>query len=275
MEALRVTQGLLDARVTLQRLDDARLIRGWIVRVHSAYLSVRTTEEPIQIGERFAARTARLNGDVAFVAELREAMPHSATQNLQEAARSQRAILLDFLERVYVFEVIGEMVPMPSSGDPRYICEPTRITVGGAEAELRDVSPLGLGVVSLSPMPAGSVVPVVAEVGGKMVTVNAEVRYCRRVSTLPPLFRVGLRVLADGRLEKARWMSVVKQRSAQGYRARNLDKINLPVEPMPIPTPDETGIRWNVTAKTQPKVIRSKPEAEPEVELWEGHSSIV
>lgn len=277
METLRVTQGLLDARVTLQRLDDSRLVRGWITGVQSAQLRIRISEECIREGDHFAARTARLNGDVAFIAVARESPAQCAADKIKMARNVPRAMLLDFNERVYRFDVLGEMVPMPLSGDPRYICDPTRITVGGTEAELRDVSPAGCGVVTLSPMPAGSVVSVVAEVEERLVEVMAEVRYCRRVSTFPPLFRLGLRIQAEGRLEKARWLSVVKQRSARGYRARSLDKELPPVEPLPLPTPDETGIVWNVTARPQ----ICKPKEAPKLprddngELWPGADSII
>jgi hypothetical protein len=275
MESLRVTQGLLDARVTLQRLDDARLLHGWIIRVRQTLLSIRATDEPVlKVGERFAARTARLNGDVAFIAQLTESNLTCAQDHIRRAAHQERATYLDYLERVFVFQVLGEMVPMAASGDPRYICEPSRVTVGEAEAELRDVSPSGLGVVTLAPVFAGEVLPVVAEVDGRKVEVRAEVRYCRRVSTLPPLFRVGLRVLSAGRIDQARWLSVVRQRSAQGYRAREMANEPLPVEPMPLPSPEETGLDWKLTTKGRRPSRVKFPEVQ-DSELWEGPSPVI
>jgi hypothetical protein len=276
MEPMRVTQGLLDARVTLQRLHDARIVRGWIIGVDGSVLTVRAMDtQALELGEQFAARTARLNGDVAFLTVLRGAATVSAEDGLRVAAQSDRPTLLDFGERTYTFEVMGQMFPMPPSGDPRYVCEPSRVVVGGAEAELRDVSPSGLGVVTLARHEVGDQLEVFVEGPDgpeRPVKVLAEVRYSRRLATYPPLYRVGLHVLSADRIERARWLVVVRERSRPRNRSRFVDDPPPAVEPMPLPRPAETGIEWVFRAPDP--VITPEPIDTPvtvyEPELWEG-----
>lgn len=282
---MRVTQGLLDARVTLQRLHDARIVRGWIIGVDGGLLTVRATDSySLEFGEQFAARTARLNGDVAFITVLRDTATVSAEAGLREAAKNDRPTLLDFGERTYIFEVLGQVVPMPPSGDPRYICEPSRVIVGGAEAELRDVSPTGLGVVTLTKHDVGDCLEVSVEGTGRPVKVLAEVRYCRQLATFPPLYRVGLHVTSADRIERARWLVVVRERSRPRNRSRFVDDPPPLVEPMPLPRPEETGIHWVFSMPDLIPEILPEPIPEPvfdesaepipisvyDPELWEG-----
>jgi hypothetical protein len=275
MESLRATQGLLDARVTFQRLTDARIVRGWIVDVEGPTLTVRTSGEiPLREGDRFAARTARLNGDVAFLASLRSVRALSAEEGLRRAAESNRPTILDYESRAYTFEILGQMVPMPATGDPRYVCEPSRVVVGAAEAELRDISPAGLGVVTLTKHRVGERLSVQTEGEGRSVEVEAEVRYCRRLSAHPTLYRVGLRVLNANRVEHARWMAVVKNRRRSDARDRLPISEADAVEPMPIPRPEETGIAWTCLTAPEPATTpppTPDPEAPP-LELWEGRA---
>ncbi|MGV3615527.1 MAG: PilZ domain-containing protein [Fimbriimonas sp.] len=276
MDSLRVTQGLLDARATFQRLTDARIVRGWIVGVDGALLSVRAAEDlPLNAGEQFAVRTARLNGDVAFLATMVGTAPVCAQEGLRRAATSDRPTMLDFGERSYSFEVMGQVVPMPPSGDPRYVCEPSRVVIGNAEAELRDISPSGLGVTTLTRHYVGEQVTVVAENGDRPVKVLAEVRYCRQLATHPPLYRIGLHVLSADRIERARWLGVVKSRSQTKPGSRLADEPPPVVEPMPLPRPKETGLTWVFTApdpEPEPLAETPLPEAAP-IELWEGWSA--
>ena len=264
MEALRVTQGLLDARVTLQRLGDARILHGWIVGVDGVRLTVRAGDDPpVALGERFAARTARLNGDVAFLAQLTAAAPVCAEDALRRLSNAERPTMLDFGDRTYHFEILGQMLPLPASGDPRYVCEPTRVVVDGCEAELRDVSPQGMGVVTLVKLPVGIAVRVVVPGERGPLEVQAEVRYCRALASLPPLYRVGLLVRSAGRVDRARWLGVVRERSMVARRGPAPEDPPPAIEPVPIPTPEETGIEWACLA-AEPAPL------EPEVELWEG-----
>lgn len=279
---MRVTQGLLDARVTFQRLHDARIVRGWILRVDGGLLTVRATDGcPLSFGEQFAARTARLNGDVAFMVVLRDAAEISAEESLREAAKVDRPTMLDFGERTYVFEVMGQMVPMPASGDPRYVCDPARVVVGGAEAELRDVSPSGLGVVTLTRHEVGERLPVSVEGSGRPVEIMAEVRYCRQLAVHPPLYRIGLHVLSADRIEQARWQVVVRERSRPSTRSRFVDDPPPMVEPMPLPRPAETGIEWVFRMPDPVPEILPEPIPDPvpmpteEPELWEGRQGLI
>lgn len=280
MEPMRVTQGLLDARVTFQRLHDARIVRGWIVGVEGGLLTVRATDGcPLSFGEQFAARTARLNGDVAFIVILRDAALVSAEESLRAAAKADRPTMLDFGERTYIFEVLGQMIPMPPSGDPRYVCDPARVIIDGAEAELRDVSPSGLGVVTLTRHDVGEEVDVSVEGAGRPVKIKAEVRYCRQLATHPPLYRIGMHVLSADRIEQARWQVVVRERSRPRNRSRFVDDPPPIVEPMPLPRPAETGIEWVFRMPDpEPEIVPEpipEPVTVPQEELWEGRQGLI
>jgi len=239
---LRVTQGLLDARATFQRLDDARITRGWIVGVNGVDLMVRGNEEPpLCEGEKFAVRTSRLTGDVAFIAILRDATVPDANEALRRAVHADRPTMLDFGERTYIFEVLGQMCSLPSSGDPRYACEPGRILIAKAEAELRDVSPGGLGAVSLAAHCVGDIVDIVIELAHETLRFQAEVRYCRGLTSHPPSFRLGMRLTSEDRIERARWLSIVRDRSMAAIAKRLPDG---EPETALLPMPEETGVPW-------------------------------
>lgn len=240
---LRVSQGLLDARATMQRLSDSKIARGWIVGVQETMINVRSTNDPpLEMGERFAVRTTRLNGDVAFIAELIGAAAPVAQDMLYRASRGDRPKLLSFGERTYTLKVIGQMYALPASGDARYQCAPSRVLVNGAEAEVRDISPEGMGIVCVAAFEAGQMVEVRLDTAIGPWIILAEARYCRAYEADPPAYRIGVHFDIEDRIEKARWMACVRDRAIFTARSRlpNFDGVT----EMSVPLPEETGVTF-------------------------------
>lgn len=182
MSVPKLAQSVIDARVTMQRLNDAKILHGWVIAFDSSHLVVRLNETfQISPDSKFACRICRQGGDVAFIA--------TAAGSLGEAQH---------------FEIEGRLAMLASQGDPRY-SRKLEGTMDGSVVSIVDVSPRGVGVVSPMPFRAGEG----AEIALEGMSVFGEVRYCRPLRPPESGYRLGIQLQEMGRIERARWLDLV------------------------------------------------------------------
>lgn len=178
----RIAESVADARVTLQRLSDARMVHGWISEFDTTWFTARLTGNlSISPLDRFAGRIFREGGDLVFTA-----IAQSAVGN------------------IFRFDVDGKISVVESQGDPRY-SRRTAAYIGDFPATVVDVSPLGLGLIAAVPYRSGDEVAI--DIEG--LQVKGEVRYCRPLRDQGSNYRIGIRLAALDRIERARWSEIV------------------------------------------------------------------
>lgn len=182
MPVPKLTQSVVDARVTLQRLQDAKIIHGWVVAFDSSIFVVRLNQaNSLPPGSAFACRVSRQGGDLVF-----------------------QAVTTGSLGNVQNFEIEGQISMLSSAGDPRYSRD-IEATANEFPVKVVDASPRGVGIVSSYTFRVGERVDV--EIGNLMV--RGEVRYCRPIRTGEGGYRVGIQLNEMGRIDRARWSEIV------------------------------------------------------------------
>ena len=182
MPVPKLTQSVVDARVTMQRLQDAKILHGWVVAFDSAILVTKLTSHcDIKVDSKFACRICRQGGDISFL-----------------------ALAAGSLGSIQHFEIEGQIAIVASQGDPRYsrqLCG----TVNEFPATIVDVSPRGVGLISTVPFRVGERTQL--EIEG--LEIVGEVRYCRNMRDAVGHHRVGIHLHEMGRIDRARWMEIV------------------------------------------------------------------
>jgi hypothetical protein len=178
----RIAESVADARVSLQRLSDARIVHGWVSEFDTTWFSARLSGNlSLAPGDQFATRVFREGGDLAFIATAR-----AATGS------------------IFRFDIEGKISVHEPQGDPRY-SRNTPAYLGDFPATVVDVSPQGIGLITSVPYRSGDEVTV--DVEG--VQVKGQVRYCRPLRDQASSYRLGIQLLPMDRIGRARWSEVV------------------------------------------------------------------
>ena len=178
----RIAESVADARVSLQRLSDARIVHGWVSEFDATWFTARLNGNlSIAPGDQFAVRVFRESGDLAFIALARSA----ATG-------------------VFRFDIEGKISLHEPQGDARYSRQ-TPAYIDDFPATVVDVSPQGIGLVTAVPYRSGDQITVAVE----GVQVCGEVRYCRPLRDPGSHYRIGLRLAPMDRIGRARWSEIV------------------------------------------------------------------
>jgi hypothetical protein len=182
MAALKLAQGVVDARVTLQRKRDAKIYHGWVVAFDSHRLVARLSKSEILVADDvYVCRVGREGGDLLF-----EVASAGATGNCHH------------------FGVVSRIDVLECQGDARY-ARSLPAEIDGLPATIVDVSSGGIGLVCLAKFPTGEKVTVETE----GIQLRGEVRYSRRMRDAEGTYRVGIKLDNLSRVDRARWMEVV------------------------------------------------------------------
>lgn len=182
MPVSRTSESVADARVTLQRLSDARMVHGWISEFETTWFTARLTGNlSISPGDKFAVRVFGEGCDLVLAAYARSAVGN-----------------------IFRFDIEGKIAHAESQGDPRY-SRNTPAYIGDYPATVVDVSPLGIGLLATIPYRAGDEVTI--DIEG--VQVQGEVRYCRPLRDPGSNYRIGIRLAPMDRIGRARWSEIV------------------------------------------------------------------
>ncbi|MGV3615528.1 MAG: PilZ domain-containing protein [Fimbriimonas sp.] len=182
MPTSRIDEGVIDARVTLQRLTDAKIVHGWVTEFGVTLLMARLNGNlTIGPGETFACRVYREGGDLMFNA----------------VARSAEAGL-------FRFGVVGQVAVLSTQGDARYARD-LPASIDNLSVHVCDVSANGIGLIAPVPYRPGAELTVTLE----GMEVRGEIRYCRPLREQASSYRLGIRLAPMGRIDRARWSEIV------------------------------------------------------------------
>ena len=96
--------------------------------------------------------------------------------------------------------------------EARFAREHGSVVIDGMlEGQIKDVSEHGLGIITQEEITSKSKIRVTIYAGMGVIEVDAEVRYCRKVSENPDTFRVGLRLADLDRINMSRWNAVLQR----------------------------------------------------------------
>jgi hypothetical protein len=178
----RIAESVADARVSLQRLSDARIVHGWVSEFDTTWFTARLTGNlSVAPGDKFTVRVFREGGDLAFIALARSAA-----------------------SGIFRFDIEGKISVHEPQGDPRYSRQ-TPAYIDDFPATVVDVSPQGIGLITAVPFRPGDQITVAVE----GVQVRGEVRYCRPLRDAGSNYRIGLRLVPMDRIGRARWSEIV------------------------------------------------------------------
>lgn len=178
----RIAESVADARVSLQRLSDAKIVHGWVSEFDTTWFTARLNGNlSIAPGDKFAVRVFREGGDLAFIATARSAA-----------------------SGIFRFDIEGKISVHEAQGDPRYSRQ-TAAYIDDFPATVVDVSPQGIGLITATPYRSGDEVTVTIE----GVQVRGEVRYCRPLRDAGANNRIGIRLAPMDRIGRARWSEII------------------------------------------------------------------
>ena len=201
------------ARSTFQRLSDAKILLGWTERMEGYGVVIRANlQTPLYPGDRFLFRLSGRGGDAMFTARLSSVESEDAAALVALAAASGTGAFLDLAEQYYTFNIEGSVQMVKAETEARYSRENGSVVLDGwLEGQIKDVSEHGLGILTQEEIPSKSTVKATIYAGMGVIEVNAEVRYCRKVSDNPATYRVGLRLADLDRINTSRWNAVLQR----------------------------------------------------------------
>ena len=194
MSSSRLAQSVNDARITFQRLSDAKIVHGWVITFDGDWLNARLSDELAKgLDNRFTCRIYGEGSDFTFAA------------TLQSGADS-----------IYHFRMEGDFEVVEPTGDARFARDVPAV-VNGIPVQITDVSSQGIGFISLLSLRSGDLVSI--EIEGTVVT--GHVRFCRARRTAAGGHRVGVQIDELGRIDRVRWKGIVHASPEMGPPPRN------------------------------------------------------
>lgn len=185
---MAIRKDFLQRRVRLQRLGDGRFGAGWASEIRPNGLVVT-----VSLPSFFAT------GDrVALDIYGHDEVAHTVASVTRAGAQT---IELTFETDIRVYR--------PSPEEPRTPVPelPARVSLEGAALSARvvDVSPNGIGLVSVHKVDKGAVINIQVFAEDGAIEITGEVRYCRSIKGPREEYRLGARIQPPTRLDAAKW----------------------------------------------------------------------
>lgn len=193
-----------NTRVRFQRLNDLRFFYGWVVQVDREILTVRAFVDPsAQAGQVFVFELVSLKGSRTMAGRLE---PSPELDALQEASDAETKTAV---ELILCFSPIRQVKTSESSKGCRKATQllvgSIRRSSGELDAAICDVSPNGAGILVSKELKSGEKLELVVNANGRELNLRGEVRYCQKDKNSPGMFRAGIQLTVETRLDSAVW----------------------------------------------------------------------
>ncbi|HTQ11746.1 MAG TPA: hypothetical protein VMI31_16920 [Fimbriimonadaceae bacterium] len=193
------------ARTTFQRIADAKFFNGWIKRITPDVVVVQAwLPDPFDRGDDFSFQVFGNKKSALFRASLVAIQSLGAPPGMEEPHRSGS---------LYEFEchICCKITFMDATEQPRFNVEGVLVDVSRADgflsagAQVLDVGPEGLAVLTGIGLSKGDEVAVALSGHGERLVFSAEVRNCSPCRRDPSRQRTGMRIKQIDRLNAVRW----------------------------------------------------------------------
>lgn len=179
-------------RVRIQRIEDAKLFRGWVHEFTETALHITFEEVPeISINERAAFELQGHHQNVFVIGEVREiaglVVIFRLTSNLRLSAPTESVRF-----QASRFGVYCDLIWDDESH----------------EVEVNDISTGGVGIISPVAVDRAEVVELRFRTRTGEAICQAEVRYCRPLADDSNRYRIGCRLEFADRVSKGRWFQL-------------------------------------------------------------------
>ncbi|MBL8086772.1 MAG: PilZ domain-containing protein [Chthonomonas sp.] len=179
----------IGTRARCQRIEDARLLRGWVVEFDQQLIVLRfDADRQLAVGERVAFELQGSSNNVFAIGEVEsledDLVRFKLTSNLRltsptESVRFQATRFGIFCDLTH--------------GDQKY------------DMDVQDISSSGVGLVGLLNIERGTVVDIAVHSAHGTVTGKGEVRYCKPEDS-HGRFRLGIKLHIEDRISRGRWL---------------------------------------------------------------------
>ncbi|MBV6457954.1 MAG: hypothetical protein HONBIEJF_01074 [Fimbriimonadaceae bacterium] len=205
---------LIGSRTRFQRFSDARIFNGWVISLNQKQVRVRfDNHQSFAVGQPFSFHIFGGSSDATFEAVLAEFDDGEVTRNLvfnSVDGKQQVAVA----ELAATFAIYSSLRFSPGLESRRVAAEDFEVVVIHDESEIeanpKDKSASGLGLLMRRELPLGEKVSVRMRMGTLTLEVEARVRSCRASGVLDQPFRIGLVFVNPDRIFTGRWSSLLE-----------------------------------------------------------------
>ncbi len=197
-----------NTRVRFQRLSDSNIFTGWVKSFSGNQLAIRTSGQINDVGGEYLFELTGRKATMIFIAALQD-LPVEEDP-AKKPVRTANGAAKD---EVFGFKILSDCRYGEPKESARKAVDLIRVTVsrstGTSEFCAVDISTHGVGALTNEQYVVGEMVCLTIPALSRSITVDGEVRYSTPDKTLDGMYRTGLKLEIENRIDRAIWNMVM------------------------------------------------------------------